>query len=44
MRYIRYAFLAVLAIALVSVALANRGMVTLTLLPSGLSDMAGLNR
>ena len=44
MRYIRYAFLAVLAIALVSVALANRGMVTLTLLPSGLSDMAGMNR
>ncbi|MCK0149679.1 LapA family protein [Marivita sp. S6314] len=44
MRYIRYAFLAVLAIALVSVALANRGMVTLKLLPSGLSDMVGMNR
>ncbi|HKK97780.1 MAG TPA: LapA family protein [Marivita sp.] len=44
MRYIRYAFLAVLAIVLVSVALANRGLVTLQLLPSGLSEMAGMNR
>ena len=44
MRYIRYAFLAALAIVLVSVALANRGMVTLQLLPSGLSDLAGMNR
>mgnify|MGYP000724163975 CR=1 FL=1 len=31
MRYIRYAFLAALAIVLVSVALANRGMVMLQL-------------
>lgn len=44
MRYIRYAFLAALAIVLVSVALANRGMVMLQLLPSGLSEMAGMNR
>ncbi|MCL3881017.1 lipopolysaccharide assembly protein LapA domain-containing protein [Marivita sp. GX14005] len=44
MRYIRYAFLAVLAIALVSVALANRGMVTLQLLPAALADLAGMNR
>lgn len=42
MRYIRYAFLATLAIVLVSVALANRGFVTLKLLPNGLSDMLGL--
>lgn len=44
MRYIRYAFLATLAIVLVSVALANRGMVQLSLLPSGLADLAGMNR
>ncbi|MCR9111133.1 LapA family protein [Marivita sp. XM-24bin2] len=44
MRYIRYAFLAALAIALVSIALANRGMVMLQLLPSGLADLAGMNR
>ena len=44
MRYIRYAFLAVLAIVLVSVALANRVMVTLQLLPLGLSEMVGMNR
>ena len=44
MRYIRYAFLAVLAIILVSVALANRGLVTLQLLPTGLSDLVGMNR
>ncbi|WP_292285830.1 LapA family protein [Marivita sp.] len=44
MRYIRYAFLATLAIVLVSVALANRGMVQLSLFPSGLADLAGMNR
>jgi uncharacterized integral membrane protein len=44
MRYIRYAFLAALALILVSVALANRGMVTLQLLPGALSDLVGLNR
>ena len=44
MRYIRYAFLAALAIVLVSIALANRGMVMLQLLPSGLADLAGMNR
>ena len=43
MRYIRYAFLATLAFVLVSVALANREMVTLELLPSGLANMVGMN-
>ena len=43
MRYIRYAFLAALAVVLVSIALANRGMVTLTLLPEGLARIAGFN-
>lgn len=43
MRYIRYAFLAVLAVILVSIAIANRGIVTLKLLPSGLEDYAGVN-
>lgn len=39
MRYIRYAFLAALAIVLISVSLANREAVTLRLVPE---DMAGL--
>jgi uncharacterized integral membrane protein len=43
MRYIRYAFLGALGAALISVALANRDVVTLTLLPEALSDLAGLN-
>ena len=42
MRYIRYAFLALLAIILVSVALANREFVTLQLLPADLSILLGL--
>ncbi|MDV4145808.1 MULTISPECIES: lipopolysaccharide assembly protein LapA domain-containing protein [Shimia] len=41
MRYIRYAFLAALAIVLISVAMANRGMVTLSLLPEALADLTG---
>ncbi len=41
MRYIRYAFLAVLAVVLIIVALANRGTVTLHLLPEGLSGFLG---
>ncbi|OWU85750.1 phosphoribosylanthranilate isomerase [Oceanicola sp. 22II-s10i] len=43
MRYIRYAFLAILAVALISVALANRDFVTLTLLPSGIARIVGMN-
>jgi uncharacterized integral membrane protein len=43
MRYIRYAFLAALAIVLVSIAMANRGMVTLQFLPGGLVDLFGFN-
>lgn len=39
MRYIRYAFLAVIAVAMITVALANRGSVTLNLLPQGLADL-----
>lgn len=42
MRYIRYAFLAALAVVLVSVALANRDAVTLNLLPEPLADLLGL--
>ncbi|TNF22819.1 MAG: LapA family protein [Rhodobacteraceae bacterium] len=44
MRYIKYAFLAIVAIALVAVAVANRELVTLTLLPSGLAALAGMNQ
>ena len=44
MRYIRYAFLAVLAICLVAVALANREMVTLQLLPTDLSTLLGIQQ
>lgn len=39
MRYIRYAILAVIAICLVTVALANREFVTLNLIPTGLAEM-----
>ena len=41
MRYIRYAFLGTLGIILISVSLANRGMVTLKLLPSALAELFG---
>lgn len=43
MRYIRYAFLAALGAVLITVALANRGSVTLTLLPEPLADLVRLN-
>ena len=43
MRYIRYGFWAVVGIALISVAMANRGIVHLKLLPDALSDLLGLN-
>lgn len=39
MRYIRYAFLAALAVILITVALANRGPVTLNSLPEGLANL-----
>lgn len=42
MTYIRYAFLACLAIALIIVATANRDMVTLTLLPQTLAGLVGV--
>ncbi len=42
LRYIRYLFLAVLGLCLVTVALANRGMVALRLLPEELGHFAGL--
>lgn len=43
MRYIRYAFLAAVGILLISMSLANRGMVTLRLVPEGLEGLLGLN-
>ncbi|WP_375174444.1 lipopolysaccharide assembly protein LapA domain-containing protein [Pseudooceanicola sp.] len=43
MRYIRYLILAVIGVALIAVALANRGLVSLKLLPEGLARIAGLN-
>jgi len=42
MRYIRYAFMAVLAVVLVTVAIANRNLVTLHLLPEELATLTGL--
>lgn len=44
MRYIRYVFLACLGVVLVSIALANRAMVTLQLLPDGLANIIGMNQ
>tara|TARA_R110000868_G_scaffold309190_2_gene570568 strand:+ start:178 stop:525 length:348 start_codon:yes stop_codon:yes gene_type:complete len=43
MRYIRYAFLAALAVVLVTVALANRDVVVLHLLPADLAGLTGLS-
>lgn len=43
MRYIRYAFLAALAVVLVSVSLANRDAVDLRLMPDALAELIGFN-
>ncbi|QBF30745.1 lipopolysaccharide assembly LapA domain-containing protein [Thalassococcus sp. S3] len=43
MRYIKLAILALIAICLVSVALANREPVTLELLPAALAELFGMN-
>ncbi len=43
MRYIRYAFLGALGVVLISVSLANRGMVDLKLMPDVLAEMIGFN-
>ncbi|MGR3540825.1 MAG: lipopolysaccharide assembly protein LapA domain-containing protein [Hasllibacter sp.] len=42
MRYVKFAFLAVIALALVTVALANRQIVELKLLPVALSNLLGV--
>lgn len=43
LRYLRYLVLAAIAVVLVVVSLANRGMVTLQTLPEGLAAMPGLD-
>ncbi|WP_171122323.1 MULTISPECIES: lipopolysaccharide assembly protein LapA domain-containing protein [unclassified Ruegeria] len=43
MRYLRYAFLAILGIVLISVSLANRETVELTLMPQAFADLLGFN-
>ena len=43
MRYIRYASIAIFGLALVLIALANRNMVTLRVLPDELAGFAALN-
>ena len=43
MRYIRYFCIAIFAVALVSVALANRGMVTLQVLPGEVAGWFAVN-
>lgn len=43
MRYVRYAFLAILGIVLISVSLANREAVELTLMPQAIADLVGFN-
>ena len=43
MRYLRFLFLALLAIVLLVMALANRNVVTLTLLPEEIAEFAGFN-
>ena len=44
MRYLRYGFLGLLAILLMTVAVANRSIVTLTLLPAELGVLFGVNK
>jgi uncharacterized integral membrane protein len=41
MRYVKYALLAILAIVLVTLAIANRGLVELRLLPTALTNLFG---
>ncbi|MBU3261752.1 MULTISPECIES: LapA family protein [Roseovarius] len=43
MRYIRYASIAIFALALILIALANRNMVQVRVLPDELSGLAALN-
>ncbi len=43
MRYIRYACIATFAVALIAVALANRGMVSLQLIPTEVADWFSVN-
>ncbi len=43
MRYLRYAFLAILGIVLVSISLANRELVELKLMPDALAELLGTN-
>ena len=43
MRYIRYASIAIFAVALILIALANRNMVQVKVLPDELSGLAALN-
>ena len=43
MRYIRYLFVALILVVLVIGAMANRQLVTLTVLPTGLADLAAWN-
>jgi len=43
MRYLRYAILAALAIVMVTVAIANRGPITLRLLPEQLTGLFGFS-
>lgn len=39
MRYVRYLCIAIFAIALITVAIANRGLVTLKVLPDGIANL-----
>lgn len=43
MRYIRYACIAIFGLAIISIALANRGMVSLRVLPVEIADWFALN-
>lgn len=43
MRYIRYVSIAIFALALILIALANRGMVEVAILPAELARLAALN-
>ncbi|MCB1343548.1 MAG: LapA family protein [Pseudooceanicola sp.] len=44
MRYLRYLFLGVLAVVLISVSLANRAVIELRLVPEAVSELTGYNQ
>lgn len=43
LRYLKWAFLALMALCLITITMANRQVVTLSLMPDGLAEFTGFN-